>query len=262
MEEEDRVEATEEEGATASHGTAQVDEGERLLSVGVISSRGAGKSWLISALGRVSPSVSGVGCGVMARSGPVRCVFEEMTAAAWLGSSRRPGGVARWRCAVVVYDPKDATSVREGREAFGAAGAVTGVSVLMCCNFADAHVRLDRDLCESPGGRRIVQIFRGMDYGVSVVAAFLREAADAPFRGPPAAPRRSGDGGDGASSTAPTSTATLVSAMTVSAGAQRGDSLVLQLEFFSDQLCQRHLPPFETLKRDDHLGPNEMSFGN
>ena len=31
-------------------------------------------------------------------------------------------------------------------------------------------------------------------------------------------------------------------------------------ESLSDQFCQKTRSPYETLRRDEHLGPNEMSF--
>ena len=45
-------------------------------------------------------------------------------------------------------------------------------------------------------------------------------------------------------------------------GATRGRFNGTSTRVFSDQLSQDKHSPYETLKRDDDLGPNEMSFWN
>ena len=47
---------------------------------------------------------------------------------------------------------------------------------------------------------------------------------------------------------------------TTSPGPHKGASIVLQLVFFGDRMCQKESTLRETLKRDDHLGPNRMSL--
>ena len=41
---------------------------------------------------------------------------------------------------------------------------------------------------------------------------------------------------------------------------QGGVDVTSNSESLSDQFCQKTRSPYETLRRDEHLGPNEMSF--
>ena len=133
----------------------------RILTVAVVSSPGAGRSFLIDKVRGHSPvPLDPRECVVASQAGLVRCAFFEVDAAE---APRKfaLGGFRFCDCVVGLYDARCPDSLRACLEASAAVRAQQGLPACLVANFADAADRKDDAFRALPAARRPMPARRG-----------------------------------------------------------------------------------------------------